>query len=160
MKCRGCGDRLRVSRETYRYDASGLKGITLHGIERRQCPRCDEDEIVIPAMGELHRCIARLLVRKPRPLAPEEVRFLREHLGWTSSEFAAGFGVRLETVSRWEHGTLNMSAPADRLLRLIVAVGDQGGDFRAEELREIRRDPSVAARAAFRLRGGGWKLAS
>lgn len=65
-------------------------------------PRCDNCEISIPHIEELHRLIAKILIDKSYRLAGEEVRFLRRVLGWSGSDFAKHMGVAEETVSRWE----------------------------------------------------------
>jgi len=38
--------------------------------------------------------------------SPELIRYVREHLGLSQSNFARQLGVALHTVSRWETGTI------------------------------------------------------
>ena len=39
MKCTECGATMKVRKESYRYDESGLKHVTLVGVEVARCPR-------------------------------------------------------------------------------------------------------------------------
>jgi putative zinc finger/helix-turn-helix YgiT family protein len=123
MKCINCGHAMTSTRGTHRYTESGLSNVTLANIEIRTCSECGEREVVIPKMEILHRMIARNLIKVPRLLPPEEIRFLRKWLGLSGLDFALVMGVRPETVSRWEHkdGKNPISPTADRLLRLLVA---------------------------------------
>jgi putative zinc finger/helix-turn-helix YgiT family protein len=122
MKCVQCAGTMKSTRGAHRYTESGLSNVTLLNVELRSCPACGEREVVIPRIEELHRLIARTLAESPASLVPEQIRFLRKWLGWSSSDFALMMGVRPETVSRWEAKTgYQMPATAERLLRLLVA---------------------------------------
>jgi putative zinc finger/helix-turn-helix YgiT family protein len=100
MKCTECGATMKVRKESYRYDESGLKHVTLVGVEVVRCPRCDNYEISIPHIEELHRLIAKILIEKSTRFTGDEVRFLRKSLGWSGTDFAKHMGVAEETVSR------------------------------------------------------------
>jgi len=63
--------------------------VILVGVPVARCGRCGETEVGIPGIEALHRAIAGALIAKPARLAPEEVRFLRKHLGLSSADFAA-----------------------------------------------------------------------
>src|SRR5262245_36273133 len=78
MKCIECGATMKVRKENYRYDESGLKHVTLVGVDVARCPRCDNYEISIPHIEELHRLIAKILIDKSTRFTGEEVRFLRK----------------------------------------------------------------------------------
>src|ERR1017187_943248 len=121
MSCPICGSRMKTKRENYRYEAVGLPGITLQGVEVSRCGKCGEYEVAISRIEDLHRAIAQAVILKKDRLTPAEIRFLRKHLGWTGAEFAAHFGAARETVSRWETGSAPMGPTAERLLRMIVA---------------------------------------
>ena len=112
---------MKTKRENYRYEAVGLSGITLQGVEVSRCGKCGEYEVAIPRIEDLHRAIAEAVISKKDRLTAAEIRFLRKHLGWTGAEFAAHFGAARETVSRWENGTSPMGSTAERLLRMVVA---------------------------------------
>ncbi len=123
MKCVNCGDRMTSTRGVHRYTESGLSNVTLVNVEIRTCPECGEREIVIPRIDDLHRRIARAIATSPAKLTPEQIRFLRKWLGYSSADFALLMGVRPESVSRWESKDNNspMTPTAERLLRMFVA---------------------------------------
>jgi len=55
-----------------------------------------------------------------RRLLPEEIRFLRTHLGYSGVDFAKAIGVVPETISRWELGKAKITAKDDKLLKLLI----------------------------------------
>jgi hypothetical protein len=75
---------MKTKRENYRYEAVGLPGITLQGVEVSRCGKCGEYEIAIPRIEGLHRVIAEAVISKKDRLTAAEIRFLRKHLGWTA----------------------------------------------------------------------------
>ena len=87
-KCLQCGHAMTTRRENVRYDASGLPGVTLVGVEVSRCAHCGEHEVAIPHIADLHRVLAHAVVRKSSRLTPAEIRFLRRSLGWSGQDFA------------------------------------------------------------------------
>ena len=157
MTCSACGHKMTSARETVKYDASGLSGITLHNVEVRRCPACGDYEVAIPRIAELHRLIAVTVIAKPGPLAAEEIRYLRKSLGWSGVDFAQHMGTTPESVSRWENGRASMSAQADRLLRTMVALQDPRPDYSLEVLKTITpRKHAKPLRVGLRHRSTGW----
>jgi putative transcriptional regulator len=122
MKCVACGATMKTVRENHNYKESGLPGVTLVDLEVSRCEACGEREVKIPAIEQLHSLIARSIVLKPARLVPEEVRFLRKHLGLSQADLSARFGVTVETISRWENGKVPLSEMADRFLRFWAAT--------------------------------------
>jgi len=112
---------MAARREDFDYRASGLP-VVLAPVEVRRCANCGETEVAIPHIEQLHRVIAETVIGKNTRLMPAEVKFLRKYLGWSGSDFARHIGVTPETVSRWENGHDQMAPPADRALRLMVAL--------------------------------------
>lgn len=104
----------------YKYDACGLSNIILLNIPVFVCASCHEEEFAIPHPEKLHKLIAFDLAEQPQKFLPEEIRFLKSHLGFSGIDFAKAIGVQAETVSRWEHGNANMSTPHEHLLRTLV----------------------------------------
>jgi putative zinc finger/helix-turn-helix YgiT family protein len=145
------------SRETVKYNASGLSGVTLRSLEVRRCNGCGDYELVIPKIEQLHRLIAHTIIRKQASLVGEEVRFLRKYLGWSGADFAAHMGAKPETVSRWENGKLTMSPQADRLLRIMVAMGEPEKGYSLEALKTILPKKAARPLRAFRHGQRGWK---
>jgi transcriptional regulator with XRE-family HTH domain len=170
MTCEHCSVGM-VKRETtvrapYRYPLSGLTHLRLAGIAVFRCPACGDERPVIPRIGELHRVVARLLVRKPGRLTAEEIRFLRKHAGFPGYKFAKLLGVSPAYLSRVENRRRGaLSATADRLARAI-SVAATDGEATREALLQLadQLGRKVVARPVqlplFRLTGNAWRKAA
>lgn len=135
MTCDECGGPVVTERNAVRrYDIGELPHVELHGVEVTHCPSCGMEGIVIPRIAQLHRVLAETFVTQRRMLAPVEVRFLRKHLGMSTSDFAKRIGVSRETVSRWETGAQGMGSVADRLVRLLVLTHEPTEDYLADDV--------------------------
>ena len=156
MKCARCGGAMKAARENYLYRECGLTHVTLVGIEVGRCRQCGEHEAVIPRIEQLHGAIAAAVARKAPRLLPEEIRFLRKHLGWSGGEFAAHLGVSRETVSRWETGAAAMGPVAERLLRLVAVCRDPGDSDTLAVLRHIARGRPSPRALHVALKKGAW----
>lgn len=128
MNCSMCKNKMTKKIETYHYTDCGLKNIILKKIEVLSCPHCAEEEIVIPRLEQLHNVIAKVIASQKYRLLPEEIRFLRSHLGWSGVDFAKAIAVTPESVSRWERGKEQMSLTLERFLRTLIVF--QLGPFR------------------------------
>ncbi len=158
MLCLVCGAEMNAGRENFRYDACGLSGVTLIGVEVRRCPQCGEYEVAIPQIEDLHKAIAQALIRKTSRLTPEEIRYLRKYLGWSGVDFAQRMGTTPETVSRWETGTDPIGPQADRLLRLMVVTKDPVSDYSLDLLTTIAKQPvSQPVRLGLEMDKEGWR---
>jgi putative zinc finger/helix-turn-helix YgiT family protein len=148
---------LNGTRGVYRYTESGLSNVTLVNVEIRSCDNCGEREVVIPKIEQLHRVMARALSESPSKLTPEQIRFLRTWLGFSTTDFALHMGVRPETVSRWESGDRKAGYPipptAERLLRLMVANQEPATKY---PLDLFKTQPNMRP-APLRFRGPDWK---
>lgn len=134
MKCMMCGSKLKKKKvDNYHYVESGLSKIYLKGIEVYSCSNseCGEEELVIPNTEKLHNLIAQELASQKNKLLPEEIRFLRVHLGFSGADFAKAIGVSPETVTRWEKGKVKMKESTEKVLRLLVLT--KAGPFRNYE---------------------------
>ena len=160
MKCAECGTPMKTRKENYRYDESGLKFVTLVGVEIKRCPRCGNYEVSIPFIEQLHRLIARILIEKTTRFTGEEVRFLRKSLGWSGSDFAKHMGVTDETVSRWENNAAPIGPQADRLLRFVVAQGRLAAHYPTERLPKINPKKAAITRLELASRASRWELLS
>jgi len=158
--CTACGTSMKATRQTVRYDASGLPGVTLVNIEVWTCPACGDEEVRIPHIEGLHRALVLTIVQKKERLAPPEIRFLRKYLGLSGADFAKHIGVSAETVSRWELGRTAMGATADRFLRLLAVTREPVSHYPLEQLKDVARRAPRALKAAFRIGEGGWQLAT
>ena len=120
MQCVDCDASIRVRHnQTVAYDFGGLPDVSLCGIDVRVCDNGHRD-YVLPKRDELHQALTHALVVKPTRLMPCEVKFMRQHLGWSQAAFATRMGVAPESASRWESGAIMMAPTAERLLRLMV----------------------------------------
>ncbi|WIG94256.1 type II toxin-antitoxin system MqsA family antitoxin [Myxococcus sp. SDU36] len=139
MKCESCGGELLETRlDSYHFDESGLEDVILVGVVERRCEKCDEREVVIPKLKELHRTIAKALAAKNSLLTPSEVRFLRKHLGFSQADFAKRINVRSEAVSRWETGAEEFSWHFELLLRLMVMLELHERNYTVKSFDEVQ----------------------
>ena len=53
------------------------------------------------------------------PIRHVDVRQIREHFGISQAEFAARFGLELDTIQNWEQGRYKPDLAAQLLLRII-----------------------------------------
>jgi putative transcriptional regulator len=147
---------MKTTREDYRYAECGLRNVMLLGMEVSHCAGCGDTEVAIPAIEELHKGMARVIILKKERLVPEEIRFLRKHLGFRGVDLASVLGVVAETVSRWEAGKLEMGVPAERLLRFVVSR--QAPVERYErELSGVAVEKARAYRLDWRREKGSWR---
>ncbi len=160
MTCLQCGGAMTTARENFKYDASGLPGITLVGVEVSRCPQCGEFEVSIPQIEELHRMLARAVAAKPERLAAEEIRYLRKWLGWSGVDFADHMGVDPATVSRWENDSLQMGGSAERLLRLLVATREPIQSYSLDMLKHISDTKATPLRLGVQADAAGWRVAA
>lgn len=68
----------------------------------------------------MHELIAEIIAYKKHRLLPEEIRFLRVHLGFSSKAFAEFIGVTPETITRWEKGKLDIKETSEKFLRVLI----------------------------------------
>ncbi|MCK5884863.1 MAG: helix-turn-helix domain-containing protein [Bacteriovoracaceae bacterium] len=159
MNCIMCGTKLeKMKSEPYHYTDCGLSKVYLNGITIHQCPNqeCGEEELVIPNIEKLHEVIATGVATQKNKLLPEEIRFLRKHLGFSGADFARKMGVSPETVTRWEKGKVNMKEAVERLLRVLIL--SNAGPFRdydnLESFATIERKTPV--RREFKISRQNW----
>ena len=160
MKCLECGGALKSTRKHVAYGACGLPGVVLGNVEVRHCPKCGEQETVIPRIMDLHRKLAEAVVLKPGRLTGDEIRFARKFLGWSGQDFARHAGVKPETVSRWENDREPMAATGERFLRLAVAYYAPVEDYPIDslDLPDKGRNKPLALEA--RIKKNHWKMAT
>jgi DNA-binding transcriptional regulator YiaG len=136
MKCVVCKVEMQKRQATearpYLYRLSGLEDQQLAGIEVYTCPNCHVETPVIPRVAELQTVIADGIVRRPRMLRGDEIRFLRKHAGLPAKKFARLIGVSAEHLSRIEQGhTKKLGKPTDRLIRTLTLTAKEGPEARA-----------------------------
>ena len=135
MKCRRCEEtEMLEKKENYHYRECGLDNVTIVGLAVRKCPACGNVMPLIPNIEGLHDTLAQAIIKKHGPLTPAEIVFLRKSLGWSGKDFARNMHCDASQVSKWEHGTVEMSKPYDLLLREMVASGKKIADYHRAEL--------------------------
>ena len=146
----------------FHYTMSGLRNVFLVGINYQECPACQEKVPEIPKMGELHKVIAKVLIKKEESLSGEEVRYLRKNAGLNGAEFAALIGVSAEHLSRVENNNADLSPAVDKMVRVYAEDAIGGGHFREvlrEKARKIKKKKG-ADRKIFRLGVNHWEQLS
>jgi putative transcriptional regulator len=161
MNCSSCGQSLKPSKiSNYQYLESGLKNIFLKDIKSWNCMACGEVEVEIPNLENLQSAVARTVACQAEKLKPEEIRFLRVHLGLSAVAFSRVLSVEAETVSRWERGRTDMKLTNERFLRLLILsklgpFRDYGG-LTAFGLRPNKHRSALN----FKAQKDGWRQAS
>ena len=160
-KCTMCGSKMnKVTESLFHYTDCGLSKVYLKGIVVHQCANkeCGEEEITIPNMEELHQLLAEKIASQINKLMPEEIRFLRTHLGFSGVDFAESIGVSPETVSRWEKGTVNMKEASERFLRVLIL--SKVGPFRNyEDLKDFASKSSkTISKHCFKMDHSHWAV--
>ena len=125
MRCRRCRMRMTEHRGDHPFREAGLDRVILLDVDAHGCDQCGWERVDPPRRELLQRKILDLLLSKPSRLIGSEIRYLRRSQGWTGRELARRMGVTPVTVSRWETGTREIGLPADRFLRLLVALALQ-----------------------------------
>lgn len=160
MNCIICGHKMKkVKSASYHYISSGLSRIYLQGIEEHECTNksCGDIETSIPNIEELHNVIATNIASQTNKLLPEEIRFLRTHLGFSGTDFADHVGVSAESVSRWESGSVNMKEATEKLLRVLIL--SKTGPFNDyDELKGFAKiQRKTALKRTFRIKKSHWR---
>lgn len=61
--------------------------------------------------------------RRAERLTPDQIRSLRLSTGQTQRAFATTLGVAVETLNKWEAGTVAITVSHERFVRLFVDAG-------------------------------------
>jgi len=70
-------------------------------------------------LEKLQRAVLELLIRKPAPLAGNEIRFIRKYFELTTTDFGKLFGVSHSAVLKWEKGDIPQPT-TDAFIRFFV----------------------------------------
>lgn len=124
MKCTECGSTMKKTVGDHVYRESGMDHVVLRNITKYTCPEDGRVFVQIPAIGKLHRVLARAIAEKPARLVPSEVRFLRDHLDLSNTQFADIMGVSPTQSSRWTTSD-PIGTQAERFLRMLAVLGPE-----------------------------------
>jgi putative zinc finger/helix-turn-helix YgiT family protein len=152
--CYECEGRLRVRQKNYKYKECGLQNVVLKDITVYECESCGAEQPEIPAMASLHRNIMLAVLKKESLLTGEEIRFLRKMAALTASEMSRLMGVTPTQVSKWENNARKISAPSDRVLRLICYSGFL--EKMVKDLRGLTNETAAVAKTAMSLDVRSW----
>ena len=118
------------------YRGAGLDGIHLcNGFTREEVD--GEWFTHIEDLQGLHNAIALDLVAREAPLAPKEIRFIRNTMDRTQADVAQAMSVDAQTVARWEKGEHEMPGPADKMLRIMFIASIIGPERLLEYIKEV-----------------------
>ena len=120
-RCTECGQAQQPFRRDVGYPESGLDNVQLLNVPVWVCSN-GHQEVVIPAINELHELLARMIIRKPAPLVGPEIKFLRRRVGLTAKDFAARIGLTPVRVSQLENTKNGFPKRIDLLFRLTFAA--------------------------------------
>ena len=159
--CAKCDGKVAYKRGNYHYLECGLDYITLGGMEIGTCNTCGHRSVKIPAITELHALIAMEVATKKEQLSPQEIRFLRKHLGFSSKDFAKQIGVTPEHLSRWENGKSPCPSTAERLIRLLAWTTEPQHHYARPDLAGLGAEPATANAGPLRLeKRKSWAVAA
>lgn len=122
MKCTDCGSTMTKTVGDHVYRETGMDHVILRNITKYTCPEDGKVLVQIPSIGELHRTLALVVAAKPARLVASEVRFLRDHLELSNTQFADLMGVSPTQSSRWTTSE-PIGPQAERFLRMIAILG-------------------------------------
>ena len=89
-------------------------------------------------------------------MTAQELKRIREQLGWSQVRLAAAVGVSANSVARQERGELGISEPVARLVRLInVGVDVEAIAHTSERSRAVTYKPSKGAEPRHSKNKGG-----
>lgn len=161
-KCSECriGD-VKEQTAPYRYGAGGLPNVVLLGVTTGRCVNCGVETMTLPRISQLHRVLAAALATKATHLTPNEARFLRKYLGFSTTELAGIMGIAPETISRWESAksAQPIGGTSERLLRLIAMRDRPIEEYPSERLAEIT-DSAGEQTLRFESNAAGWYVAA
>jgi putative transcriptional regulator len=154
-----CGGKAEADKlDMLQYVDGGLPNVYLKGIEIHRCLErdCQQEELIIENILGLHDILAKRLASQPGTLAPEEIRFLRTHLGFSGADFAREvMCVSPETILHWEKGLAPMNEASERLLRVLILSRQE--PFHVKELSGFGVQKNKAkSRQVFKASRGKW----
>jgi putative zinc finger/helix-turn-helix YgiT family protein len=147
--CSACEGPADVVRGDYHYKESGLKNVTLSGIDLIRCQKCGHVDPVISRLKELHRALALAVASQPFRLQGEDVRYLRKYLGMTQDKFAELLHIHKSSLSKWENNEDKIGEQSDRLIRTVVLTLGEGLQKQAADV--VRAFPTIRRTTRKRL---------
>ena len=120
LECPICGAEVKRQRATLPIQVSS-RSIPVDG-EYSTCTGCGEAFFAPGEMDRAMRAASSVIRDEDGLLQPEEIRVIREELGFSQAEFERLLGVGEKTVVRWEKGTIFQNGVTDMLMRVVRDV--------------------------------------
>jgi len=120
MLCNRCGGEYREVVKDRTVDFRG-RSVTVP-TRYLECIGCGEVLIRPQDSGDSSRRAADIVRREEKLLTSAEIRTIRERLGLTQHKLEEVLGIGVNTVVRWEGGTVIQSRLADNILRSLDEV--------------------------------------
>lgn len=136
-KCTKCGHQgLEASEPSiYHYKLSGLENVYLKGgVTEYICPECGTKSTSIKNVVGLHKVIASSLATAKRRLSGQELRFLREQLGFSAEELAQVVEYNEDHIRKIETGSQSPKAPYEMFLRVAILRESKAPEYDLREL--------------------------
>jgi HTH-type transcriptional regulator/antitoxin MqsA len=119
--CPTCGEMMRASDADLPVIVNG-ETMPVPGVRHLECPSCGEVLLGPEESRTAHEKGVEAYRQAHGLLGAEEIRSLRQRLGFTQSQFAALLRLGLNTLSRWESGRNVQNVAMDMLLRVVRDV--------------------------------------
>ena len=127
MTCPVCGTtRVSPVREPRQVAADDGTVLTFDD-ELSRCEECRAEFYTHAQSLAASRARAAVLRAHEGLLTPQEIRVIREQLGYTQAQLEHALGTGPKTVVRWEKGTVRQSRMADQFLRALAGGRVTGG---------------------------------
>ena len=120
LECPICGAEVKRQRATLSIQVSS-RSVPVEG-EYSTCTGCGEAFFAPGEMDRAMRSASSVIRDEEWLLQPEEIRVIREDLGFSQAEFERLLGVGQKSVARWEKGTGFQNGAADTLMRVARDV--------------------------------------
>ena len=142
----------------FHLQGAGLPNVyLLNGVTIENDPDYGE-LITIEDLQNLHLAMGLSVVRRPRELTGDEMRFLRKQIGLTQGQLAKQLRVSTQTVANYEKGKTE-KGPADVAVRFIYLAHVSPRAGIADACQQIARelvDASETNQKPIRMQAGQW----
>ena len=156
--CVQCGGRVSASRGPVTIAHRG-EMVVVPDVEQDVCESCGESFLSPETVEYVQREAAAQVRRNRGLLQPNEIKALRESLGYSQAAFEKLLRVGPKTVIRWEKGTVVQSATADLLMQLVRDMPEVVQALGGQQAGR-RRPSSEASRKANVSRGAAGRSAA
>ena len=160
-KCVKCG---HMGLETmiptlYHYKMSGLDNVYLKGgVTESICPKCGNKSTTIKNMSGLHKVMANSIAIAKRRLAGNELRFLREQLGFSAEDLAGVVEYSEDHIRKIETGVNIPKASYEAFLRVAILYDLKAPEYDLRNL--VERKEYKLEELKFVNKDQEWQLAA